>query len=256
MRRPACRLPPAAATPPPARPARPLFDGPSSLAPTLSPLPHACRYAAGGPLRRLAASGATRATLCATAEGGWLAGALEELRRFSASEVATGLAPELLGGTADAADADAAAAADAATRLELAELAELLRRLQAQGSSIAKSGSWLHGWRPLLVPQHGALAASAVLVDSAGTLWLTDLAGTASPPAAAFSAGIPSSSSAPAPPSTASPSAFEDAAALLASLLFDSLPCSDERAAEQAYGVLDALIDSQGAWHSLGIAWA
>ena len=205
-------------------------------------------------MRRLAASGATRATLCATAEGGWLAGALEELRRFSASEVATGLAPELLGGTADAADAAAADAADAATRLELAELAELLRRLQAQGSSIAKSGSWLHGWRPLLVPQHGALAASAVLVDSAGTLWLTDLAGTASPPAAAFSAGIPSSSSAPAPPSTASPSAFEDAAALLASLLFDSLPCSDERAAEQAYGVLDALIDGQGAWHSLGIA--
>ena len=81
-------------------------------------------------MRRLAASGATRATLCATAEGGWLARALEELRRFSAAEVATGLAPELLVGTADAADAAAADAADAATLLELQELGELLRRLQ------------------------------------------------------------------------------------------------------------------------------
>ena len=203
------------------------------------------RYAAGGPLRRLAASGATRATLCATAEGGWLAGALEELRRFSTAEVATGLAPELMGGTADAADAAAATAADAATLHELRELGELLRRLQAQGRSLAQGGSWLHSWRPLLVPQHGALAASAVLVDSAGTLWLTDLS--RAPNAAAATSS-----------SAASPSAFEDAAALLGSLLFDSQPCSDERAAEQAYGVIDALIDGQGLrelWQAPAKGW-
>ena len=203
-----------------------------------SPLPPARRYAAGGPLRRLASSGATRAEHCATAEGGWLAGALDDLRRISAAEIATGLPPELIGGTADAADAAAAAAADAATLRELGELGELLRRLQAQGRSVAQGGSWLDGWRPLLVPQHGALAASAVLVDSAGTLWLTDLA------AASVASPSPSASPSPASPSSASPSsafpssasAFGDAAALLASLLFEGQPSSDERAAEQAYG--------------------
>ena len=82
-------------------------------------------------MRRLASSGAARAERCATAEGGWLAGALEDLRQISTSEIATGLPPELIGGTADAADATAAAAADAATLRELSELAELLRRLQA-----------------------------------------------------------------------------------------------------------------------------
>eukprot|EP00900_Chrysochromulina_parva_P008804 jgi/Chrpa1/17925/Chrysochromulina_OHIO_Genome00007350-RA len=42
------------------------------------------------------------------------------------------------------------------------------------GSRVPPSSSWLHGWRPLEVPQHGSLCSSAILADVRGMVWLLD----------------------------------------------------------------------------------
>jgi len=42
------------------------------------------------------------------------------------------------------------------------------------GSRLPPSSSWLHGWRPLEVLQHGSLCSSAILADVRGMVWLLD----------------------------------------------------------------------------------
>jgi ABC-type multidrug transport system fused ATPase/permease subunit len=42
------------------------------------------------------------------------------------------------------------------------------------GSRVPPSSSWLHGWRPLEVLQHGSLCSSAILADVRGMVWLLD----------------------------------------------------------------------------------
>lgn len=81
---------------------------------------------------------------------------------------------------------------------------------------------WLAHWRPLLLQQHGRLHGDNVLVDARGSVWLINFAdaGAASP--------------------------FADAAALLACLLFECVPCKDERGIELAGAVVDAFIDAEG----------